>query len=62
MVADPAEAGHGHEPDAGQRGEVHAISGVARQIVKIDEGGLTEVFMGEVEMPDFGRHDRLDAR
>ena len=36
-------------------------SPVLPPIVKIDQGGLTEVLVGEVEMSDLRRHDGLDA-
>ena len=60
VVAHAAEAGHRDQPGAGQRGEVQAIGGVAREVVQVDEGRLAEVLVGEVEVPDLGGDDRLD--
>lgn len=41
---------------------MQAITGVARQIVQIDEGRLAEVVVGEVQVSDLGGDDRLDRR
>ncbi len=60
IVAQTAEPGDRNQPGTCQRGEVEAVGCVAGQIVQIDEGGLTEVSVGQIEMPDFGGNDGLD--
>jgi hypothetical protein len=39
-----------------------AVFGVERQVAQVDEGGLSEVVVGEFELADLGGDDRLDRR
>ena len=57
-----AEPGDDRGPGAGHRRDVHAVVGVARQVVEVDERGLGEVVVGQVEVPGPRRHHRLGAR
>jgi hypothetical protein len=41
---------------------VQAVGGVVFEVVEIHQGGLGEVVLGQVEVTDLGREDRLDAR
>ena len=61
VVAHAAEAGDRDEPAPGQRRKMQSLGGVVREIVQVDEGGLAEVVVREVEVADLGCDDRLDA-
>jgi hypothetical protein len=39
---------------------VEAIGGITREVVQVDEGGLAEVGVGEIELADFSGDDRLN--
>ena len=61
MIAHAAETGHRDDPGARQRGDVESIARVVLEIVEIDEAGLAEIVVGELEVPDLRRDDRLGA-
>ena len=51
VVAHAAEAGDGGDPGARERGDVQAVAGVVLEVVEVDQGGLGEVVVGELEWP-----------
>ena len=61
VVAHAAEAGDGDDPGARQRGDVQPVAGVVLEVLEIDQGGFGEVVVGQLEVPDLGRDDRLGA-
>ena len=62
VVAHPAEAGDRGDPRAGERCDVQAVAGVLHQVAEVHPGGLAEVVVGELDVPDLRRDDRLGAR
>ena len=56
-----AEPGDDRRPGARHRRDVHAVVGVAREVVEVDERGLGQVVEGQVEVPGPGRHHGLRA-
>ena len=62
VVAHPAEPSDRGDPRAGQRGYVKAVTCVVFEIVQVHQRRLGEVVIGQLEVANFGRDDRLDAR
>ena len=61
VVAHAAEAGDRGDPGAGERGDVEAVARVVLEVVQVHQRGLAEVVVGELEVADLGRDDRLRA-
>src|SRR5439155_26919220 len=60
VVAHAAEASYRGEPGAGERGKVQAVARVERVVAQVGESRLGEIVIGELNMADLSRHDRLD--
>jgi len=56
-----AEAVDQRDPGVGQRGDVEPVAGVVLQVSQVDQGGLAEVVVDQVEVAGFGGDDRLGA-
>src|SRR5439155_27039600 len=61
VVAHAAEPGDGGDPGAGQGGDVNAVARVVLEVMEIHERGLSEVVVGELEVPDLRCDYRLRA-
>lgn len=57
--AHAAEAGDEGRPRPGQRRQVQPVAGVVLEVVEIHARRLTEVVVGELQVPDLGGHHRL---
>ena len=59
VVAHAAEAGDQPDPGARQRRDVQSVAGVVLEVVEVDQRGLAQIGVGELEVPDLGGDDRL---
>ena len=60
-VAHPAKAAHRRDPRSRDRGDVDSVAGVVLQVLEVQEGGLGEVVIGEVQVTDLSGDHRLHA-
>ena len=61
VITHPAEAGDRDKPRARKRREMDAVPRVGAEITQVDVRGFAEVVVGQVQMADLGRDDRLDG-
>ncbi len=61
MVAHAAEPGDGDDPRAREGGDVQPVAGVVLQVLEVDQRGLCEIVVGQLEVPDLCRDDGLCA-
>ncbi len=62
VVTQATEPCDGNKPRAGERGEVQTVRAIARGIVKVNEGRLTEVTVSKIEVSHLGGYDCLNRR
>ena len=62
VVAKAAEAGERGDARPRERGDVNAVAGVVLEVVEVEQRGFGEIVVGQLDVPDLGGHDRLDAR
>ena len=62
MGAHPAESRDDADHGPGERGDVQPVAGVVLEVVEVDQRGLGEVVVGQLEVADLGGDDRLGAR
>src|SRR5262245_37969730 len=60
-VPQAGEAADERDPGTGERGDVHAVTGVVLEVVQVHQGGLAQVVEGQVQVTDLGSDDGLGA-
>ena len=61
VVAHPAESGDGGDPRPGQRRDVQTVARVVFEVVQVQQRGLPEVVVGQLQVADLRRDDCLSA-
>ena len=61
MVSHPSEPRDGADPGPRERRDVQTVARVVLEVVEIDQGGLTQVVVGQLEVADLRGNDRLGA-
>src|SRR5215204_7171597 len=52
VVAHATKPGHRGDPGAGQGGQVDPVTGVVVDVMEVQQGGLAEVVVGQLEVTD----------
>ena len=61
LEAQPAEAVDQRDPGAGQRGDGEPVAGVVLKVAQVDQGGLAEVIVGQVEVAGLGGSKKISV-